>query len=673
MYEPQQGDGGYTISLAVEGTNEKTDTIPSGAPMTVTVEGPDYRGILLYAEQNGNRVGVWTKVPDGLQIHEECSDAVTHEHTHVQAPRGKDVLTWRAAALADAPVEFKLTVVVQYDIFYRAKASFKVSGGVPPSVVEEQRKAQAAAEAAERVERKRREDEELAKWRAEREPKPLSADCGKSVLGYDCAMGVDMGAGGIALHWRLHKKEKQISFAVQALTDGYVSLGFLPPGGTGMVPSDAVIGWKGKDESEGVVKGYRITGYGMADVVPDDSHTDALRDTSVEESAVPGVGSVTTLRFRRPYRYAGGAGNALHGGPVEMNWAVGGVDRLAIHTHKGSFKADLGLDQADIDSMIVAIDSGADVAKPGLQLALVEEKPKGGAGEGDAVVRPDMKAVPVELLPLDAVKQVVGTGGGAAVVVPDKAAPVELARSQHPQGNLHAQQNQRAQDQPQQILHQQQQAHKQGLTAGAVPLATEVSSESPTGHRQLPPDKLARYRQERSATLLRHAVLMVLAWAVLAPLGVASARFLRHLLPTGWFQLHRALLVGALLVAGAGLQLVWTPQTRLNAPLNHGQIGLLAMGLLLFNPLNGWLRPGTADVGRPLWRRIHVWAGRVALLLGLGNVYIGMLVYGLHERVDMTFWKLLFQAGVVASILVWAVLETRRGIRPTKKPAKGTV
>jgi hypothetical protein len=64
-----------------------------------------------------------------------------------------------------------------------------------------------------------------------------------------------------------------------------------------------------------------------------------------------------------------------------------------------------------------------------------------------------------------------------------------------------------------------------------------------------------------------HGILMLIAWPLLASVGVFFAAGIRPVLPNGeWFQVHRAFMIASLLVAAAGFVLIFFSEIRSNVP-----------------------------------------------------------------------------------------------------------
>ncbi|CAK0760549.1 hypothetical protein CVIRNUC_002780 [Coccomyxa viridis] len=133
-----------------------------------------------------------------------------------------------------------------------------------------------------------------------------------------------------------------------------------------------------------------------------------------------------------------------------------------------------------------------------------------------------------------------------------------------------------------------------------------------------------------------HGWLMAVAWGALAPAAILIAYKFKDQLHTRglWFQLHRAMMALAYVMQLAGVALVSVPihQTGLHNYMRqtkiHISIGLLVQCL-------AFLQVAFALIGRPhldssyrrSWNAAHWWNGRLLLLLGIVQIYDGLLLY----------------------------------------------
>jgi hypothetical protein len=115
-----------------------------------------------------------------------------------------------------------------------------------------------------------------------------------------------------------------------------------------------------------------------------------------------------------------------------------------------------------------------------------------------------------------------------------------------------------------------------------------------------------------------HARLMTLAWGILVPCGILSARFLKlwpgqkwplRLDHPGWWHLHRTCqyLAGALTLIAVPLILTW--DGRAGSTLSHKLLGWSVVAIALVQFAGGWLRGSkggpTAPASDGSWRGDH--------------------------------------------------------------------
>lgn len=166
-----------------------------------------------------------------------------------------------------------------------------------------------------------------------------------------------------------------------------------------------------------------------------------------------------------------------------------------------------------------------------------------------------------------------------------------------------------------------------------------------------------------------HAVLMVVGWAALLPVGVLIARF-RPGAGATWFQAHRVTqFVGlvAVIVAFVLILKAYQASGKENFNSDHARIGLAAVVLGLLQPFNAFIRPSAASSGfkrtqaRALWEVVHKGAGYVAILLAWLNIVLGLQLNfvvnafdeGVTDRIAVTFYVmigLLCAAGVGSEV-----------------------
>lgn len=100
-----------------------------------------------------------------------------------------------------------------------------------------------------------------------------------------------------------------------------------------------------------------------------------------------------------------------------------------------------------------------------------------------------------------------------------------------------------------------------------------------------------------STGIILHSIMMLLAWMLIMPLGVIIARyykvlgkqdFPKELDNQFWWHWHLALQYGGMLLAMAGLGIVWSPQKGIDDM--HAVVGIVAMVMGVLQVVGGLLR-----------------------------------------------------------------------------------
>ena len=141
-----------------------------------------------------------------------------------------------------------------------------------------------------------------------------------------------------------------------------------------------------------------------------------------------------------------------------------------------------------------------------------------------------------------------------------------------------------------------------------------------------------------------HAALMAVAWGGLIPLSLLIARHTKNECHPMWFYLHRAFNT----IAIAAFSVGWSVAISIGSKTfkAHLSIGTIACALAIIQPLNAWFRPkkthgDKVNPNRRRWELLHVWCGRVALVLAVINMGLG--------------WSM-FDVSLVWTVIVWGVL-----------------
>eukprot|EP00892_Ulva_mutabilis_P010891 jgi/Ulvmu1/8174/UM040_0071.1 len=198
---------------------------------------------------------------------------------------------------------------------------------------------------------------------------------------------------------------------------------------------------------------------------------------------------------------------------------------------------------------------------------------------------------------------------------------------------------------------------------GREPLAFALSSDGTVTDIVDPVEKHRR----------THAILMILGWGLLLPLGVMLANTLRTLGPI-WFQLHRLIQVIGLAIATGGVILALVKFDSLEDDHKHRRLGLTVMILGWLQPLNALIRPHPPkdderkSALRWGWEILHKGVGYLTLILAIVTIFWGLELAetfgGLkedHDTYRRTYIGILIALGVLwASLLVFHFINKRR-------------
>ncbi|KAF6254205.1 heme peroxidase [Scenedesmus sp. NREL 46B-D3] len=162
----------------------------------------------------------------------------------------------------------------------------------------------------------------------------------------------------------------------------------------------------------------------------------------------------------------------------------------------------------------------------------------------------------------------------------------------------------------------------------------------------------------------QHGTLMAVNFIVVFPLGALMARQLR----ARWlnsltakavlFYMHIAVQMCGVALATAGF-IIATKDfgvPYMDVLFHHGSLGVAVLTLVYFQLLIGFVRPPAAlGWARSLWQLGHAMLGRMALMLGMVNVFIGIYLFGTLYRGNIGLWGGLAAAGLAAVALLQIV------------------
>jgi len=169
------------------------------------------------------------------------------------------------------------------------------------------------------------------------------------------------------------------------------------------------------------------------------------------------------------------------------------------------------------------------------------------------------------------------------------------------------------------------------------------------------------------STRRAHGLLMAINFVIIFPLGALCARQLRsHWLRSpairaSLFYVHIITqLVGtACAIAGFVIATKTFKTPIKTVEYGHGKLGVAVLSLVASQVLCGFLRPtATAPtMRRQVWDIIHSTLGRAAMLIGLANVGLGVLIFTNRFAGKFSIWAGLCLAGVGAISLLQYILD----------------
>jgi len=189
-----------------------------------------------------------------------------------------------------------------------------------------------------------------------------------------------------------------------------------------------------------------------------------------------------------------------------------------------------------------------------------------------------------------------------------------------------------------------------------------------------------------------HGTLMVVAWVLLASLGIFTARFMRGLIKKddcggiGWFEIHISMQLSAALLTIAS---VWYISDKKGDNLNasewkgkktHMQLGVSVLALVVVQLLMGFMRnqisgppvQGTADHGPRRWvfDYLHWGLGMGVWILAVAAIWYGTEKYEHNvPNVDGRQMRTALLAWAVIVILVFISLDITRASNTWDKNA----
>jgi hypothetical protein len=189
----------------------------------------------------------------------------------------------------------------------------------------------------------------------------------------------------------------------------------------------------------------------------------------------------------------------------------------------------------------------------------------------------------------------------------------------------------------------------------------------------------AEAEQDLRPVLAVHGFMMFVAWGILLPGGILSARYLKSLKGDGWYQIHVYLQYSGIAIMFLGVLFAAAELRGFYVSSVHVKFGVAALLLAGFQPLNAYFRPKRPANGevpprnRVLWEYLHVITGRSAIIVGVVALFTGMKHLGHRydsENAEGLTWALmLWVLSVIVVALSLEYKEVKR--RGSDRSVKG--
>ena len=193
------------------------------------------------------------------------------------------------------------------------------------------------------------------------------------------------------------------------------------------------------------------------------------------------------------------------------------------------------------------------------------------------------------------------------------------------------------------------------------------------------------------ALLALHAVLMLLSWGFLLPMGITIANRCRKVSATvdgkpAWFGLHQRLQYAGwfLQILGAAAIIVQKSikseahfSSGMTANAVHMWMGLVVVILGTLQPLNAFFRPhpkndaGEKTQGRKVWEAIHKNSGWLAGVAGFSNCWLAVAMLFAEDKYQV--WLAIVSVCIIGIVTIMALFAaTPAGSKSCVKYAENT-
>jgi Eukaryotic cytochrome b561 len=151
-----------------------------------------------------------------------------------------------------------------------------------------------------------------------------------------------------------------------------------------------------------------------------------------------------------------------------------------------------------------------------------------------------------------------------------------------------------------------------------------------------------------------HGLIMMLGFGWLLPLGVLSARLMKHRPDNLWFDMHQKLQLFGIVIGLIGFGIAVKnfnvyEDPKSSTSYRHGVLGAITFALVLLQALVALIRPGPNEGNRGLWQWKHKILGYLLLIFIFATTLLG-------AKMEGTAWQLGYVFGVVGSLVLIAGL-----------------
>ncbi|KAG8082517.1 hypothetical protein GUJ93_ZPchr0014g47365 [Zizania palustris] len=185
-------------------------------------------------------------------------------------------------------------------------------------------------------------------------------------------------------------------------------------------------------------------------------------------------------------------------------------------------------------------------------------------------------------------------------------------------------------------MHRTMHSHYFNYTSGLA------SSSGGSGNGGFPPER-------------KHGLLAMMGWGVLMPLGMMAARYFRRVDPY-WLYAHMAIQVVAFLggIAAVVLGFRLNEDGLKNVDV-HRALGIAILAMASLQVMAFLARPDKTSKVRRFWNWYHHNIGRAAILLAIGNIFLG-----LHIAQEVSAYIVSYGVFVAVWVIAVAAFELNR-------------